>query len=226
MCAFYDLNTTSKKLESTFGFKINSQFEIQTQVFPGYKSLVFLHGGKDQPQSSELVAQESIYSLSPAWASKKVKFATYNARVETIFTKPTWRDPIRFKRCLVPLNAFYESIYEKEYAGNVVRFSRTDNMPLLAAGIWDSWINPTTKEASSGYAIVTRPPLKFIDEAGHDRSPIILHPEYFHEWLNPNINGDEKKILSILEAQKDDIAFKAEIVRELKGHNKDQLKLF
>lgn len=222
MCAFYDLKIKSTDLSSLMGFKISPQFEIQAQVFPGYKSFILLDGGKERG----VLAQESIYSLSPTWASKKVKFATYNARVETIFTKPTWKDPIRFKRCLIPLNAFYESIYEKEYAGNVVKFSRNDQLPLIAAGIWDSWVNPTTKEASSGFAIITRPPLKFIDEAGHDRSPIILHQEYFNDWINPKINGDEKNILEILKAQKDDIDFKAEIVRELKGHNKDQLKLF
>lgn len=222
MCAYYDLKIKSTDIEKNFGFKISPQFEIQTQVFPGYKSFILIHGEKDR----EVWAKESVYSLSPAWATKKIKFATYNARVETIFTKPTWKDPIRYKRCLVPLNAFYESIYEKEYAGNVVKFSRTDNLPLMAAGIWDSWTNPATNEVSSGYAIVTRPPLKFIDEAGHDRSPIILHPEYFHDWINPKINGDDKLILEILKSQKDDINFKAEIVRELKGHNKDQLKLF
>lgn len=220
MCAFYDLKTSSKKLETIFGFKISPQFEIQTQIFPGHKTFILLHGEK------ELSASESIYSLSPAWAVKKIKFATYNARIETIFTKPTWKDPVRYKRCLVPLDAFYESIYEKEYAGNVVRFSRADELPLVAAGIWDSWVNPETKEVSSGFAIVTRSPLNFIGDAGHDRSPVILHPEYFHDWINPKINGDDKLILEILKTQKDDIEFKAEIVRELKGHNKDQLKLF
>lgn len=220
MCAFYDLKIKSTELEKLMGFKISPQFEIQTQIFPGYKSFILIHG------ENAFNAKESIYSLSPAWASKKVKFATYNARMETIFTKPTWKDPIRFKRCLVPLNAFYESIYKKEYAGNVVRFSRADDIPLIAAGIWDSWINPNTKVASSGFAIVTRSPLKFIGNAGHDRSPVILHPKYFNDWINPKINGDEKSILEILQAQIDDVEFKAEIVRELKGHNKDQLKLF
>jgi putative SOS response-associated peptidase YedK len=226
MCAFYDLKIKSTDLEKIFGFKISPQFVLDSQVFPGYKSFILIHSEGEKDQEREVLAKESVYSLSPSWAAKKTKFATYNARVETIFTKPTWIDPIRFKRCLVPLNAFYESIYEKEYAGNVVRFSRTDHIPLIAAGIWDSWTNPKTKEASNGFAIITRPPLKFIDDSGHDRSPIILHPEYFHDWLNPKINGDEKKILSILESQKDDISFRAEIVRELKGYNKDQLKLF
>jgi putative SOS response-associated peptidase YedK len=201
---------------------LHPPFDLETQVFPGYKSFILIQG-KNQ---NELTAMESVYSLSPAWASKKVKFATYNTRIETIFTKPTWKNPIRFKRCLVPIDAFYESIYEKEFAGNVVKFSQKDDSPILAAGIWDSWIDPTTKKSSTGFAIITREPYDFINKAGHDRSPIIMQKEYFEKWLNPDINGDENKILNILTSQKDDLEFKAEIVRELKGHNKNQLKMF
>ena len=102
----------------------------------------------------------------------------------------------------MPLNAFYESIYENEYAGNVVKFSGLDDSPLIAARIWDSCVNPKNKELSHGFAIITRNPMQFIGNAGHDRRPILMHKEFFNDWLDPSNNGNEENILSILKAQK------------------------
>jgi len=220
MCSIFEIKINSKNLENLFGHTLKPCFDINSEIYPGSKSFIFIRNEKD------IIVQESFYGLSPSWATKKIKFATYNARIETIFEKPSWSHPIRFKRCLVPLTAFFESIHEKKYAGNLVKFSKSSNTPLIAAGIWDSWVNPETKKSSSGFAIITRDPLAFIGEAGHDRSPIFLHEEYFSEWIDPKNNGNEKNILSILKSQKDDIEFKAEIIRELKGYNKNQMKLF
>jgi putative SOS response-associated peptidase YedK len=65
------------------GNPIASTFEINSEVYPGYKSFILIQGEK------AIEARKSLYGLSPSWPQKKVKFSTYNARSETIFEKPT-----------------------------------------------------------------------------------------------------------------------------------------
>ncbi len=210
MCSQFDIKLKSSDLESFLKATITPAFELQTQVFPGYKSIVLIKSNLG------LEAKELVYGLSPKWAKPKAKFATYNARIETIFEKPTWKEAIRSKRCLIPLTAFYESIYDKEYAGQLVKFSETRDTPLIAAGIYDE----------TGFAIITREPLEFVGKAGHDRSPILMHHEFFDSWLGTHLSGNDEEILKTLHAQADDIELKVQSIRELKGHDKHQLKLF
>src|SRR5665213_3779118 len=82
------------------------------------------------------------FSLVPRWSKEpKVKFATHNARLETIDEKPTWKGVFTQRHCLVPLTDFIEPIYEGEYAGFMVAFAAESGGLIFAAGVWDEWVN-------------------------------------------------------------------------------------
>jgi len=126
------------------------------------------------------------YSLIPKWSKvARPKFATYNARIETITEKPSWKTPLQSQHCIVPLDAFYESCYEGSHAGNIVKFKSKNSNPLPVAGIWEEWVNQSTGEVIPSFAVITREPTKYIQKIGHDRSPLFLNQEAIQDWLSP-----------------------------------------
>ena len=84
-----------------------------------------------------------IFGLVPHWAEDlKLARSTYNARTETVATKPSFRDAWRKSRhCIIPAAAFYEPDWR---SGKAVptRIVRTDGEPMGLAGLWDSWKQP------------------------------------------------------------------------------------
>jgi putative SOS response-associated peptidase YedK len=124
------------------------------------------------------------FSMVPAWSKEpKVKFATHNARLESIEEKPTWKHVFVKRHCLVPLTDFIEPIYEGEHAGYMVAFARKDGGMFYAAGVWDEWVNRQTGEVIQSFAIITSDPPDFIARTGHDRCPVFLNEQYGREWL-------------------------------------------
>ncbi len=124
------------------------------------------------------------FSLIPRWSQDaKPKFATHNARIETIVDKPTWREAFQKRHCLVPLTHFIEPIYEGDYAGHMVAFHQSEGQYLLAAGIWEEWANRQTGEVIESFSIITSEPPKFIADIGHDRGPVFLGEDAQKVWL-------------------------------------------
>jgi putative SOS response-associated peptidase YedK len=85
------------------------------------------------------------WDLIPRWWSKTIKdakIATFNARAETIETKPFFRDAFKRTRCLIPMSGYYE--WQDTPSGKQPwYFTARDGSPLLtAAGPWDDQVIP------------------------------------------------------------------------------------
>ncbi|MBY0555370.1 SOS response-associated peptidase [bacterium] len=210
MCAQYVLTTWASELARKYNIEIGDDFNLNFRVLPYSPSIVIVnHNNKRQ-------FQKMNFSLVPSWSKEsKVKFATHNARIETILEKPSWKTPFVSKRCLVPITVFVESIYENKYAGHMVRFSEVNNSVLTAAGIWDSWLDSSTQTIVNSFAIITDEPPSYIAEAGHDRCPVFLNEDTMFEWINPKNNSPEF-LINFLKINKRIVDFKAEIDRPLK----------
>lgn len=210
MCSQYTLKTNSILLAAKYGVETNQDVEIQTRILP-YKQAIVI-----RQQQQKLIFDHMNYSLVPAWSeTPKVKFATHNARIETILEKPTWKKPFLSQRCLVPMSTFIESIYDNSWAGNLVHFYPKDGSLLTAAGVYDTWLDPETKKTTQSFAILTEQPPPFILEAGHDRCPIFLNDNAFKDWLNPN-EKDPAVLLQILKEAKPNYEYEVSIDRPLK----------
>jgi putative SOS response-associated peptidase YedK len=84
------------------------------------------------------------WGLVPFWWSKPLKelrMATFNARAESVTTKPAFREPFARSRCLIPMSGYYE--WQDTPSGKQPwYFTARDGSPALtAAGIWDGWKN-------------------------------------------------------------------------------------
>jgi putative SOS response-associated peptidase YedK len=135
------------------------------------------------------------WGLIPFWWSKSLKelrLATFNARVETVTTKPFFREPFKKRRCLMPVSGYFE--WQDTPSGKQPwYFTARDGSPLLTvAGLWDSWNNKETGERIKSCTMIISEPNDFVAEV-HDRMPVLLTPEQFEHWLSGDMGVEELK---------------------------------
>jgi putative SOS response-associated peptidase YedK len=126
------------------------------------------------------------WGLIPSWAKNpSIATSTLNAKSETADTKPAFRDPLKFRRCLIPADGFYE--WSRTGKTKQPYCFEVDEGEMFAfAGLWDGW-----KNASGGWiktcSILTTTP-NIVTSAIHDRMPVILDPDSYDLWLDPGMN--------------------------------------
>jgi putative SOS response-associated peptidase YedK len=122
------------------------------------------------------------WGLVPYWAKDiKIGFSTINAMAETVDTKPVFREAFKRRRCLVPIEAFYEwqKIGPKEKQPYAIALA--DNGIMALAGLWETWKSPASETIRS-FTIVTTTPNELCAPI-HNRMPVILPPETWPAWL-------------------------------------------
>jgi putative SOS response-associated peptidase YedK len=197
MCAQFKLKVIFKDLLKQFKARPTKElehYELPDRIVPYQMAPVIIdHKG-------ELIIKPMRFSLLPVWAKEpKLKFATFNARLDSVDTKATWKRPFLTQRCLVPITDFVEPIYDGEHAGHMVMFYEKGRQILAAAGIYDHWVNSQTGEVIDSFAIITDESSPFIRSIGHERQPVFLKPEGYDLWLRGG-KRDPENLKSILHA--------------------------
>jgi putative SOS response-associated peptidase YedK len=137
------------------------------------------------------------WGLIPHWAdSAKVGSRMFNARSETIVGAPAFRDAFQRKRCLVPVECFYEWRREGEVR-QPFTIGRVDGQPLALAGLWDGWRDPATDTVRRTFTIVTSAPNEAMAEL-HNRMPVVLAEADWDAWLDRDF-ADRGRLLAMLE---------------------------
>lgn len=141
-----------------------------------------------RPPDDQRLLTTFRWGLVPSWASDpKIGYRMINARAETIFISPAYRTSIRKKRCLIPVDAFYEWQRRGESPKQPYAIHRLDGAPLALAGVWSAWRDPLREEWLRSCAIVTTTPNALMARI-HDRMPVILAPEDWDLWLDPGLD--------------------------------------
>ncbi len=113
-----------------------------------------------------------------------------NARAETITASPAFRDAFVRKRCLVPVDSFYE--WKRE--GTVrqpFRIVRRDGRPLALAGLWAGWRDPATDTVRRTFTIVTTTPNDALADL-HDRMPVVARGRRLGSLARPATGGSRR----------------------------------
>lgn len=130
------------------------------------------------------------WGLIPFWAKdKSIGAKMINARVETLMEKAAFKNLLASKRCIVPMDGFYEW----KTTGKIktpLRIVTTDQDIFAVAGLWDIWHTPDTGEIIHSFTIITAPPNSLMVKI-HDRMPAILLPENEKHWLDVEIKPEE-----------------------------------
>ncbi|MBX9767990.1 MAG: SOS response-associated peptidase [Bdellovibrionales bacterium] len=177
MCANYTVKAKVEVFQKFYEIPIPADFEeMDFRVVPFAKAPVL--GGEGRGRALRMMQ----FSLIPNWSEdRKPKFATFNARIEDIQSKPTWKEPFQKFHCVVPMTSFIEPIYSGEFAGHMVSFDSTEM--LSAAGIYNSWVDRRTGEVIDSFALIMQEAFPFVAKVGHERSPIFLSQADSKEWL-------------------------------------------
>lgn len=124
------------------------------------------------------------WGLVPSWTKdlKDVR-STFNARVESAATKPSFRSAWKARHCLVVLDGIYEWTGEKpRRKPNLVHI--TSEKLIAIAGLWESWTDKTTGEVVESCTMLIREPVGFF-ATFHDRMPIVLPDRETQDaWLD------------------------------------------
>lgn len=128
------------------------------------------------------------WGLAPPWAPD-LKFGSrcINARAETVASLPAFRGAFRRRRCLVPVNAFFEWSGEK---GRRLkwRIALRDEPLFALAGLWEWWQDRETGDGVPSFTIITCPANAAIAPL-HDRMPVILREADYARWLDAAHDG-------------------------------------
>ena len=133
------------------------------------------------PKASERSVDVMRWGLVPFWAKDiKVGFSNINAMAETVGTKPAFREAFQRRRCLVPVDNFYE--WKKTATGKQpYAIALADRRLMALAGLWENWRSPAGEWVRS-FAIITTTPNELCAEL-HNRMPVVLKPDVWPVWL-------------------------------------------
>ena len=131
------------------------------------------------------------WSLIPRWSKDpKLKFATFNARAETLTEKPSFRDAWRrSQRCVIPASAYFEwpILDGKKQCHRIARQDDT----ILFGGLWETWRQADV--TLNTFTIITTAAASDIAWL-HSRTPLLLDPEQVDQWLSSSPEEAEQML--------------------------------
>jgi putative SOS response-associated peptidase YedK len=151
---------------------------------------------RQHPSTGERTLDRLWWGLVPHWCKDPAGGRRpINARAETIATLPAFRDAYVRRRCLIPVDNFFEW---KASTGPGIKqpyaIAMRSGEAFALAGVWENWKRPGTEEWVRTFAIVTCPANDLM--AGiHDRMPVIVPPESYDHWLS-TLDPDPRGLLA------------------------------
>jgi putative SOS response-associated peptidase YedK len=126
--------------------------------------------------------------IKSAFEAEKIKKQTLNARLETLSEKPAFREAYKKRRCLIPVDAFFEYHHQgKKTIPFLIR--QIDQEPITLAGIYEVWVSPLNGLSYLGFSIVTCSANELMQkvhnqpgEAG-PRQPLMLSRSDEEKWI-------------------------------------------
>jgi putative SOS response-associated peptidase YedK len=179
MCGRFTLHHTEDEIIARFAV---AEVAAQTELFePRYNVAPSQYvAAVIERDHRQLVGLK--WGLIPSWAKDPaIGNRMINARAETLAEKPSYRQALAKRRCLIPADGFYE--WKKAQGGSQPYHVRRRDGALFAfAGLWEEWKDEAGR-ALETCTIITVEPNDLMAKI-HDRMPAILKPEHEELWLD------------------------------------------
>lgn len=177
MCGRFEMHHQADELIERFQLaEIKDQYHGNYNIAPSQQSPVITM------QDTHRVFETMKWGFIPSWSKDaKIGYEMINARSEGIETKPSFRSAINQRRCLIPVDGFYE--WRKE--GNKTipyHISINSENTFALAGLWEEWHDPDSRKPIRSFSIITTAANKQMSEI-HHRMPAILEPDVESSWL-------------------------------------------
>jgi putative SOS response-associated peptidase YedK len=197
MCPRYFSNLTSEQVIAIFKVVRAMEYQREFDYEPVETrpttpaATVYLKDGR------RAVAMRRWWLL-PRWAKESkadYRYPAFNAKCETIDTKPTFRAPFKTQRCLLPASYFCEFTprpgAKKSAKKDQWRIEFEIGEPMCFAGLWEWWKSPDGSETVESCTLITTEANEFMSQLPHERMPVILASEHWDFWLDPEIKTRE-----------------------------------
>lgn len=210
--------------------------EIQESLIP-YTDLPLHHvTGFEHPELLIYTDEDPFYpiiaswGLVPHWANdmedfKKISNQTLNARSETMFSKPSFRESAKSKRCIIYVDGFYEHHHLGKKTFPYYIF-RKDGEPMALAGLWSEWKNPDNNAIYNTFTIVTTKANKLLASIHNNpklsfgaRMPFILDEETEDIWLSGYEDDNAKDQITEVVSSFPDEKLDSYTVAKIRGKN-------
>ena len=181
MCGRYELHTQPAAIALAFGLAHPPAISARYNIAPMQDVVVVRNEGGVRTLSVVRWGLIPSWAKDPAISSKLI-----NARSETAADKPSFRDALKMRRCIVPASGFYEWDRSDPKKPLPWYVTRSDRAPMVFAALWQDW--GQGEERLSTCAILTCAANAQMAKV-HDRLPVILDPEDWALWLGEEGKG-------------------------------------
>ncbi len=202
MCGRFTSTTTPGELASWFGAEqsIDDALGPRFNVAPTDPVAVVAETGSARRLGP------MRWGLVPWWATSAREGSRFiNARAETVRDKPAFARAFERRRCIVPVDGFYEWSGAAPGAGRRASrqpwyIHRTDGEVLAFAGLWSRWRPPDAPEDAEPMASCTIITTKANERIApvHDRMPVVLAPSSWDRWLDFEPDADVAGLVELL----------------------------
>ncbi len=217
MCYSVSKSTQTKEL-----------LEVYTASIDEYMLLpdpAFLLNSFSHPAMSGIVADTNKrvltsfrWGLIPSWTKTEgdaaiIRTKTVNAMSETVFEKPSFRSAAVTRRCIIPVNGFFEWMHKGKLKFPHYIYHENQGQ-LLLAGIHESWINKETGEELKTCSILTTAANTMMSEIHNvkKRMPVVLSEDEIDIYLDPS---SKKETISDLCRTRETVPLKAHTISKL-----------
>lgn len=179
MCGRFSLTTPAHALNKLFDVSVTRNLAPRYNIAP--------------MQPVEIIRQDIAgrrtltpvqWGLIPHWAKEPTMAAKLiNARSETVNEKPSFRGAFRHRRCLIPADSFYEWQRQPSGRKQPFRLYPASGDVFAFAGLWETWMGADGSEVETCSILTTDASADIA--AIHHRMPVILAPEDFAAWFDP-----------------------------------------
>ena len=140
------------------------------------------------PERGARIAKLMHWGLIPSWSKDaKMKYATFNAKAETVATSASFRAAWKAgRRCLIVTDGFYEWRKSDKQPFTI---ARQDGKLTVMAGLWETWLSPANEVINSCTILTTEP--NELVAALHNRMPVILGAADWPVWLGETPANDD-----------------------------------
>ena len=180
MCSRYFLDADGNVIAYTFNVPVHERIRKRFNIAPTQEAPVVRVGDSGAREVALL-----RWGLVPSWAKDlSIGNKMINARSETAAEKPSFRNALRRRRCLVPASGFYE--WTGEPGRKIPHAITVADQPVFAfAGLWESWNDKSQPGAPpvETYTLLTTNANRAL-AAVHDRMPVILAAADQERWLH------------------------------------------
>jgi len=194
MGTHYSLNKEPNFLENRFKVKFDQNFEKVYHV-SGFNSPAMPVVTNEEPDKFSFLN----WGLVPFWLKNKeqikyIRMRTLNARSDTLFEKPSFKIPIRKRRCLIVIDGYFEW---REVAGKTYPYyiHKKDNDAFALAGIWDEWTDEKNMEKLRTFSMISIDANPFIKKINNrkKRMPVILPEKDEKKWIQSDLGEEDIK---------------------------------